>query len=94
MTPPTETSSEIPTADHVRLAVRHIVATELGLDPSALRDDTDLRAVEGADSVKVLRMIARIEAQHDVELDDADVFGVSTVAGIVRVVRAAAEAPA
>lgn len=80
--------------DPVRDAVRDIVATELGLDPAALHDDADLRAVEGADSVKVLRMIARIEQHHDVELDDDDVFGVTTVAGIVAVVRAASEAPA
>lgn len=94
MTLPADTRPTDRDTDPVRDAVRDIVATELGLDPAALHDDTDLRAVEGADSVKVLRMIARIEQHHDVELDDDDVFGVTTVAGIVTVVRAASEAPA
>ncbi|WP_018331342.1 acyl carrier protein [Actinomycetospora chiangmaiensis] len=77
----------------LREAVRGIVTAELGLAPDALRDDDDLRAVEGADSIKVLRIIARIEQRFDVELEDSDVFGVSTVDGIVGVVTAALPEP-
>ncbi|MDN5859240.1 MAG: phosphopantetheine-binding protein [Pseudonocardia sp.] len=37
----------------------------------------------------VLRIIATIEQRYDIELEDADVFGVSTVDEVVSVVRAA-----
>lgn len=70
-------------------SVVEIVAEVLGTDPADLRPDTDLRSVEGADSIKVLRIIAKIEQRHDIELEDADVFGVSTVEQVAGVVSAA-----
>jgi hypothetical protein len=39
------------------------------------------------DSVKVLRIIARIERAHDIELDDEVVFGVSTIGEIAAAIR-------
>ncbi|GAA1854364.1 hypothetical protein GCM10009836_38040 [Pseudonocardia ailaonensis] len=69
--------------------VRGIVAEVLAVPADALSLDTDLRGVEGADSIKVLRMIARIEREFDVELEDEDVFGVSTIAEVSDVVRKA-----
>jgi acyl carrier protein len=69
--------------------VTGIVAEELGLAPESVSPDADLRAAEGADSVKVLRVIARIERAHDVELDDEDVFGVTTVREVAEVVQRA-----
>jgi acyl carrier protein len=70
-------------------AVVEIVAEVLGVEAADLGTDTDLRAVEGADSIKVLRIIAKIEQRYDVELEDEDVFGVSTIAQVVEVVGAA-----
>ena len=70
-------------------AVVGIVAEVLGVDAADLSTDTDLRTVEGADSIKVLRIIAKIEQRYDVELEDEDVFGVSTVAQVAEVVGAA-----
>ena len=40
----------------------------------------------GVDSVRVLRMIARIERTFDIELEDEDVFGMSTLAEVTAVV--------
>lgn len=75
--------------DQITEAVRAIVAEVLDVPAAGLTVDTDLRGVEGADSIKVLRLIARIEREYDVELEDADVFGVSTIAEIADVVRKA-----
>ncbi|MDT3443237.1 MULTISPECIES: acyl carrier protein [unclassified Pseudofrankia] len=66
-----------------------IVAQELGLSPEAVSPDADLRTVEGADSVKVLRVIARVERARDVELEDEDVFGASTIREVAEVVQRA-----
>lgn len=73
----------------ITTSVIEIVADVLGADPSDLRPGTDLRTVEGADSIKVLRIIAKIEQRYDIELDDEDVFGVSTVEQVASVVAAA-----
>jgi acyl carrier protein len=82
------TTSEIDRTG-ITAAVVEIVADVLGTEPAELGTDTDLRSVEGADSIKVLRIIAKIEQRYDVELEDEDVFGVSTVAQVAEVVAAA-----
>ncbi|ABD11302.1 phosphopantetheine-binding protein [Frankia sp. CcI156] len=74
--------------------VTAIVARELGIPIEDLAADADLRSVEGADSVKVLRMIARVEREYDVELEDDDVFSAVTVAEVADVVQAALQVQA
>jgi acyl carrier protein len=73
----------------ITTSVIEIVADVLGADVADVAPDTDLRTVEGADSIKVLRIIAKIEQRYDIELDDEDVFGVSTVEQVASVVAAA-----
>ncbi len=87
------TASAAPTSTEITAAVIEIVSTELGVATADLAPDIDLRAVEGADSIKVLRIIARIEQRYDIELEDSDVFGVTTVDQIARVVAVAAGTP-
>jgi acyl carrier protein len=77
------------TANDITATVTGIAAAELAVPPQSLAPDTDLRAIEGIDSVKVLRMIARVERAYDVELSDEDVFSLTTVEGTVSAVRAA-----
>ncbi|MCF7548541.1 acyl carrier protein [Pseudonocardia sp. WMMC193] len=77
--------------DSLTETVRAIVGEVLSVPAADLPTDTDLREVEGADSIKVLRLIARIEREYDVELEDEDVFGVSSIAEIADVVRKALE---
>ncbi|MCE0764852.1 acyl carrier protein [Pseudonocardia kujensis] len=79
----------VPIADQITDIVRAIVAEVLAVPAGELATDTDLREVEGTDSIKVLRLIARIEREYDVELEDDDVFGVSTIADVAGVVRKA-----
>lgn len=85
------TTSEIDRSE-ITGAVVGIVADVLGVEPGSLGTDTDLRTVEGADSIKVLRIIAKIEQRYDIELEDEDVFGVSTVDQVADVVAAAVRA--
>ncbi|MBL7500516.1 acyl carrier protein [Frankia sp. CNm7] len=75
--------------DELISEITGIVAEELGLSPDAVSPDADLRAVEGADSVKVLRVVARIERSHDVELEDEEVFGASTIREVAEVLKQA-----
>jgi len=75
--------------DEIVATVTAIAAAELGLPAASLLPDADLREIEGMDSVKVLRMIAKIEQAYDIELDDEVVFGLSSVAGTAGAVRQA-----
>ncbi len=73
----------------ITASVVEIVAEVLGVDAAELHPDSDMRTVEGADSIKVLRIIAKIEQRYDVELEDSDVFGVTTVGQVADVVATA-----
>lgn len=70
----------------VATTVTEIVAAELGRNAADMRSDTDLRAVEGADSIKVLRMVAKIEQAYGIELEDDEIFGLTTIDEVVTVV--------
>lgn len=74
------------TMDDIVRTVTDIAAAETGLPASDLTPDADLRGMAGVDSVRVLRMIAKIERAYDVELDDEDVFGMSTIGEVAVVV--------
>lgn len=84
-------STDVTTGTDRLTTVTAIVAAELGVPADSLAADTDLREVEGADSIKVLRMIAKIEQTYDVELEDEDIFAVHTIDEVVALVTAAVE---
>ena len=69
--------------------VTAIAAKETGIPVEELGPDLDLRQVEGVDSVKVLRVVARIERDHDIELSDEQVFSFASVSDVADAVLAA-----
>lgn len=77
--------------------VRSIAAKETGIPIDELSPELDLRKVEGVDSVKVLRVVARIERDYDVELSDEQVFAFASVSdvadAVLEAVRTADAAP-
>ncbi|MDH6222927.1 acyl carrier protein [Streptomyces pseudovenezuelae] len=66
--------------------VRAQTAKELGIDLGNIAEDTVLKELPGADSVRLLRVVAQIERVYDVEFEDEDIFDVRTprqLAGLV-----------
>lgn len=76
----------VTTLDEITSAITEIVAAEIGVCPGDLAADTELRAVEGVDSVKVLRTVAKIERRYHIELRDEDVFELNTISQLATVV--------
>ncbi|WP_067677102.1 acyl carrier protein [Nocardia miyunensis] len=83
-----------PTSEQILHTVTEIAVAETGIAATELRPDVDLRGMAGVDSVRVLRMVARIERTYDIELEDSDVFGMSTLTDVVTVVDKALRAEA
>jgi acyl carrier protein len=79
-------TSPAPTMDQITERITEIAAEVVGVPAAELTLDGDLRDVTGIDSVKVLRMIAKIEHQYDIELEDDAVFGVRSIADVAKVV--------
>jgi acyl carrier protein len=75
--------------DDITATLTGLVAAEFGLSAAELAPDLDLASVEGADSVKVLRIVARIERTYDIELEDDQVFGFKTIRDVSEAVTAA-----
>ena len=77
--------------------VRSIAAAETGIPVEELSPELDLRKAEGVDSVKVLRVVARIERDYDVELSDEQVFAFASVSdvadAVLEALRTAGAAP-
>jgi acyl carrier protein len=84
-----EATLGIPAADvaTIQATVRDVVSEQLGLPPEAITATSDLRKLPGIESLKVLRIIARIERCYDIELDDEVVFGVTTVEELAVAIR-------
>jgi acyl carrier protein len=70
MTPTTAT----PTRDQVAAAVREFLGQELKIMPSDIADDAVLKELPGADSVRLVRVVSRLERHFDREFDDEHVF--------------------
>lgn len=63
--------------------VRDLLTGELKIRPSEIADDTVLKNLANADSVRLLRVMSRIERHWDIEFADEDVFGVKTFGELV-----------
>lgn len=58
--------------------VRAIVAEVLQIPEPDVLPGADLRTLPGIDSVKILRIVTRIEQKHGIELDEDVVFKLAT----------------
>jgi acyl carrier protein len=70
MTSPTTT----PTREQVAAVARELLSQELKIAPSDITDDAVLKELPGADSVRLVRVVSRMERHWDREFDDEQVF--------------------
>jgi acyl carrier protein len=67
----------------VLAAIRDLVSGELAVPADEIGDDVPLKELPGADSIKMLRLVAQIERHYDAEFEDEDVFKVRTINELV-----------
>ncbi len=72
--------------DDITTTVRDLAAKELGRSPEDLDVEANLRDMEGVDSVKTLRVVATVERRYDVELEDKEIFAISSISDLARLV--------
>jgi acyl carrier protein len=51
----------VPTHDEVAAVVRELFGQELKIDPADIADDAVLKELPGADSVRLVRVVSRLE---------------------------------
>lgn len=65
--------------EEIRTSVRRIIADTLAVTEEAVESSDSLQQLPGVDSIKVLRIITKVEARYGVELDEQLVFNIKTL---------------
>lgn len=68
-------SIALPSKDQVAASIRELLAQELKIAPRDIADDAVLKELPGADSVRLVRVVSRLERRWDAEFEDEQVFG-------------------
>ena len=63
--------------------IRQLLAEQLGVDPEDIKDESNIVADLGADSLDVIELVLSIEEFYSIEIPDADAEGLVTVADVV-----------
>lgn len=74
----------MPITEEEKQELRAIICNELNLTGVEITDATLIRELPGIESMKVLRMIAKIERHFDLELSDDVVFNIGTFAELLQ----------
>ena len=80
-------SVESTTGEQVASVVAEYLAAELKISTAEIAGDDVLRDLPGADSMKMLRVVSKLERRWDVEFEDSEIFAVKTVDELVTLVQ-------
>ena len=86
----TQAALPVEPQDDIYTFVASTIAQELKLEEREevqLSPTLNLRSVAGIESIKVLRIICKVEQKYDIELEDDVVFRVNTIQDIVDAVK-------
>lgn len=70
-------------------AIREIASKELGIPESDIEPDVELATLENVDSVKILRVVARLERRLGVQIEDDDIFALQKISDLVGLLESA-----
>ncbi len=75
----------------IERTITRLVIQELNIDPVRIGRDTNLRELPGIESIRLLRIVSKLERTFGVELEDEVVFTVSTLGELADAIRALCE---
>ncbi len=68
--------------DNIENTIKKTVQSVLKFPDNVIGSTTDLRDLPGVESIKILRIVASLEKEFGIRLDDQVVFRVSTIEGL------------
>jgi acyl carrier protein len=74
------------TRDDIAEITIELIAAELKTSPSEIHGADALKLLPGADSLKLLRVVSKLERRWEVEFDDEAIFAAKTVDELVTLV--------
>ncbi|MDT0541916.1 MULTISPECIES: acyl carrier protein [Streptomyces] len=79
-------TAEPTSRERIAAITTEFLATELEISPDGIGPADTLKALPGADSMKLLRVVSKLERRWDIEFDDQAVFSAETVDELVTLV--------
>lgn len=73
--------------EELKCTIRNLICEELKIGPDQVTPNAKLKELPGIESVKVLRIVAKVEQKYNIELDDNLVFRVTTIEELAQVVK-------
>ncbi|WP_062212983.1 acyl carrier protein [Streptomyces sp. NBRC 109706] len=80
-------TSEPISREQVAAVTTELVAAELEISPSEIALTDVLKGLPGADSMKLLRVVSKLERHWDAEFDDEAIFAARTVDDLITLVQ-------
>lgn len=66
--------------------IRDLLASQLGIDPNTITENTNIISDLGADSIDLVDMLLSLESDLDIKFDDTDTSVIHTIKDVVNVV--------
>lgn len=79
-------TAELTGREQIAAVTAEFLATELKTSPAEIGGADVLKDLPGADSMKLLRVVSKLERRWDVEFEDEAVFSAKTVDELVTLV--------
>ncbi|GHI04054.1 hypothetical protein AQI88_07770 [Streptomyces cellostaticus] len=80
-------TSEPLSREEIAASTIECLATELEVSPSDIDLHDVLKGLPGADSMKLLRVVSKLERRWDAEFDDEAIFAAETVDDLITLVQ-------
>lgn len=72
-------TAEPTSREQIAAVATEYLATELKISPAEIGQHDTLKDLPGADSIKLLRVVSKLERRWDVEFDDEAIFAAKSV---------------
>ncbi|MBL1098498.1 acyl carrier protein [Streptomyces coffeae] len=79
-------TTESATREEIAAVTTELLATELNISAAEIHGDDVLKNLPAADSLKLVRVVAKLERRWDIELSDEAVFAAITVDDLVTLI--------
>jgi len=75
--------SDVTSSDPIFLSIQQIIAKVAKIPPQAVVLENPVTGLTNVDSIVLLEIVARTELEFDIEIDEEELFSISTVADFV-----------
>ncbi|MEV8597882.1 acyl carrier protein [Streptomyces sp. NPDC052012] len=85
-----QSAAQPETQDHIWLTVQKAISEVARIEPAEIRLDSPVTGLRNVDSILLLEILVRVEAELGIEIDEQELFDINTVRDFAAYCRKAA----